>query len=103
MPGLGALKRTMSLTIFLVFAIFLGLLSIVSFFFVDPATSLVLGLLGAAFIILLQYLIGPVIVRIASRLHYLAPGENRWLEAKVGQLASQSGIPMPSPPPPPDP
>lgn len=85
----------MSLTIILVFAIFLGLLSIISFFFVDPTTSLVLGLLGAAFIILLQYLIGPIIVRAASRLHYLAPGENRWLESKVGQLASQSGIPMP--------
>src|SRR5438093_6569049 len=85
----------MSLTIILVFAIFLGLLSIISFFFVDPTTSLVLGLVGAGFIILLQYIIGPVIVRIASRLHYLAPGENRWLESKVGQLASQSGIPMP--------
>ncbi len=83
------------MTIILVFAIFLGLLSIISFFFVDPTTSLVLGLVGAAFIILLQYVIGPVIVRAASRLHYLAPGENRWLESKVGQLASQSGIPMP--------
>jgi len=62
---------------------------------VDPTTSLVLGLVGAAFIILFQYLIGPVIVGIASRLHYLAPGENRWLESKVAQLASQSGIPMP--------
>ncbi len=85
----------MSLTIILVFAIFLGLLTIISFFFVDPTTSLVLGLVGAALIILFQYAIGPVIVRIASRLHYLAPGENRWLEAKVALLASQSGIPMP--------
>ncbi len=85
----------MSFTIILVFAIFLGLLSIISFFFVDPTTSLVLGLVGAGFIILFQYLIGPVIVRIASRLHYLAPGENSWLESKVAQLASQSGIPMP--------
>src|SRR5881296_349939 len=85
----------MSFTIILVFAIFLGLLSIISFFFVDPTTSLVLGLVGAGLIILFQYLIGPVIVRIASRLHYLAPGENRWLESKVAQLASQSGIPMP--------
>ena len=93
---MGALKRTMSLTIILVFAIFLGLLTIISFFFfVDPTTSLVLGLVGAALIILLQYALGPVIVRAASRLHYLAPGENRWLESKVGQLASQSGIPMP--------
>jgi len=85
----------MSLTIILVFAIFLGLLTIISFFFVDPTTSLVLGLVGAALIILFQYALGPVIVRAASRLHYLAPGENRWLESKVGQLASQSGIPMP--------
>src|SRR5206468_12348979 len=27
--------------------------------------------------------------------HYLAPGENRWLESKVAQLASQSNIPVP--------
>ncbi len=95
MAGLGALKRTMSFTVFLVFAIFLGLILVISFFFVDPTTGLVLGLIGAFFIILLQYLIGPVIVRATSRLHYLAPGENRWLESKVGQLASKSGIPMP--------
>jgi heat shock protein HtpX len=95
MAGLGALKRTMGLTIILVFAIFLGLMVLISVFFTDPVTSLVLGLAGAFFIILLQYLIGPVIVGWTSRLHYLAPGENRWLESKVGQLASQSGVPMP--------
>lgn len=95
MAGLGALKRAMGLTIILVFAIFLGLMVLISVFFTDPVTSLVLGLIGAFFIILLQYLIGPVIVRWTSRLHYLAPGENRWLESKVDQLASQSGVPMP--------
>lgn len=96
MAGLGALKRTMGFTIILVFAIFLGLITIISVFFVsDPITGLVIGLVGAFFIILLQYLIGPVIVRATSRLHYLTPGENRWLEAKVSQLAAQSGIPMP--------
>src|SRR5215472_431939 len=95
MAGLGALKRTMGFTIILVFAIFLGLLTIVSFFFLDPTSALILGLVGAFFLIFLQYLIGPVIVRATSRLHYLAPGENRWLETKVGQLASQSGIPIP--------
>src|SRR5207302_2796907 len=79
----------------LVFAIFLGLLFVISAFFLDPLTGLVLGLVGAFFIILLQYLIGPVIVRATSHLHYLAPGENGWLEAKVSQLASKSGIPMP--------
>ena len=95
MAGLGALKRTMSFTIFLVFAIFLGLIFVVSFFFTDPVTGLALGLAGAFFLVLLQYLIGPLIVRATSRLHYLAPGENRWLESKVGQLASKSGIPTP--------
>jgi heat shock protein HtpX len=93
--GLGALKRTMGFTIILVFAIFLGLLTIISVFFLDPTTGLIFGLVGAFFIILLQYLIGPLIVRATSRLHYLSPGENRWLEAKVSQMASTSGIPMP--------
>ncbi len=85
----------MSFTIFLVFAIFLGLILVISFFFVDPITGLALGLAGAFFLVLLQYLIGPLIVRATSRLRYLAPGENRWLESKVSQLASKSGIPMP--------
>ena len=95
MAGLGALKRTMSFTIILVFAIFLGLIFVVSFFFLDPFQGLVLAIVGSVFIILFQYAIGPVIVRATSRLHYLAPGENQWLESKVAQLASQSNIPMP--------
>ena len=95
MAGLGALKRTMSFTIILVFAIFLGLIFVVSFFFLDPSQGLVLAIMGSVFIILFQYAIGPVIVRATSRLHYLEPGENRWLESKVAQLASQSNIPMP--------
>src|SRR6266581_3781497 len=95
MAGLGALKRTMSFTIILVFIIFLGLIFLLSAFYLDPVQGLVLAILGSAFIILFQYAIGPIIVRATSRLHYLAPGENRWLESKVGQLASQSGIPTP--------
>ena len=95
MAGLGALKRTMSFTIVLVFAIFLGLILVISSFFLDPLTGLVFGLVSAFFIILLQYLIGPVIVRATSRLHYLSPGENRWLESKVSQLASKADVPMP--------
>ncbi len=95
MAGLGTLKRTMSFTIIMVFAIFLGLIFVVSFFFLDPFQGLVLAIVGSVFIILFQYAIGPVIVRATSRLHYLAPGENRWLESKVAQLASQSNIPVP--------
>ncbi len=85
----------MGFTIILVFAIFLGLITIISVFFSDPYTSLGVGLIGAFFLVLLQYLIGPFIVRATSRLHYLAPGENRWLESKVGQLSSEAGVPMP--------
>src|SRR5467141_770690 len=85
----------MGFTIIIVFAIFLGLLTIISVFFLDPTAVLVLGLVGALFIILLQYLIGPVIVRATRKLTYLAPGENQWLETKVSQMASTSGSPMP--------
>ena len=95
MAGLGALKRTMSFTIILVFVIFLGLIFVVSFFFLDPFQGLVLAIVGSVFMILFQYAVGPVIVRATSRLHYLEPGENRWLESKVAQLASQSNIPTP--------
>lgn len=95
MAGLTALKRTMGFTVVLVFAIFLGLILLVSTFFLDPVTGLILAIIGSAFIILFQYAIGPVIVRLTGRLHYLAPGENRWLESKVSQMASMSGIPMP--------
>jgi len=40
LAGLGALKRTMGFTIVLVFAIFLGLLFVISAFFLDPFTGL---------------------------------------------------------------
>src|SRR2546423_5640647 len=96
MAGLGGWKRAMGFTIMLVFGIFLGLSTLISLCVISgPVTTLALGLVGAFFIILLQYLIGPVIVKATSRLHYLAPGENRWLETKVSQMASTSGIPMP--------
>src|SRR5690349_3932487 len=85
----------MGFTIIVVIAIFLGLITLISVFFLDPTSALVLGIVGAFFIIFLQYLVGPLIVRATSRLHYLAPGENRWLEAKVSQMASASGVPMP--------
>ena len=86
----------MGFTIIFIFAIFLGLLTIISYaFFLDPFSSLVLGLLGGLFIMLLQFLIGPAIVKASTGLRYLSPGENMWLESKVSSLASKSGIPMP--------
>src|SRR3989442_13132685 len=94
--GLGALKRTMSLTILVVFAIFLALISFITFIFsLNPVSSFLLGVFGALLIMLFQYLIGPVIVQLSTGLQYLKPGDNPWLENKVQQLTQQSGIPMP--------
>ena len=45
--------------------------------------------------ILFQYLIGPAIVKMSTRLQYLKAGENPWLESTVKELADKSGIPMP--------
>jgi heat shock protein HtpX len=44
---------------------------------------------------LFQYAVGPAIVATTSRLHYLQPGENPWLEKTVKELADKSGIPVP--------
>lgn len=86
----------MGLTIIMTFAIFLGLLTVISLLFsIDPAAAFILGLTGGFLIMFIQYLIGPTIVGWTSHLHYLQPGENRWLEAKVSELAGKSGIPMP--------
>jgi heat shock protein HtpX len=45
--------------------------------------------------ILFQYLIGPAIVKMSTRLQYLKPGDNPWLESTVKELADKSAIPMP--------
>jgi len=94
--GIGALKRTMGYTIILVFAIFLGLLTIISYaFFLDPFSSLLIGFFFAGIILAFQLLIGPSIVVATTGLRYLSPGENQWLESKVSELSAKSGIPMP--------
>ena len=86
----------MSVTILVVFAIFLALITFVTFIFsLSPTTSFFLGVSGALFIMLFQYLIGPWIVRLSTGLQYLRPGDNPWLENKVRQMSQQSGIPMP--------
>jgi heat shock protein HtpX len=61
----------------------------------DLWIGLLLGLGGIALFILFQYLVGPAIVAATSRLHYLKPGENPWLESTVKDLADKSGVPMP--------
>lgn len=76
-----------------IFGIFLfAIIYILQF---DWLTSLVIGLAGVGLFILLQYLIGPAIVASTTRLRYLKPGENPWLESTVKELCDKSGLPMP--------
>lgn len=49
----------------------------------------------AGIFILIQYFIGPAIVRASTRLRYLKDGENPWLESTVKELAQKSNMQTP--------
>lgn len=101
MPGLAQLKAAMGTSIFLVafiFATFLAaVLFIIQTFVVQLSLTydLILIIVLPIIFILFQYLIGPAIVRMSTRLQYLKAGENPWLESTVKGLADKSGVPMP--------
>jgi heat shock protein HtpX len=92
LAGLAELKLAMGTSIFLAAFIFAIFLSAIMFII---GLSLVYALIGTIIFILIQYLIGPAIVRSSTHLRYLNPGENQWLESMVKELADKSGIPMP--------
>jgi heat shock protein HtpX len=96
LASLSQLKFAMATSIFLSAFIF-GLLIFVIVYFLqlDVFTGLLVALGGSALFILFQYAVGPVIVAATTRLHYLQPGENPWLESAVKELADKTGIPMP--------
>jgi heat shock protein HtpX len=92
MARLAQLRLAMGSSIFLVafiFAAFLTLIMIIAGF------DWTYALIGTVLFILLQYLIGPAVVRASTRLQYLKPSENPWLESTVKELADKSGISMP--------
>ena len=92
MARLGQLRLAMGTSIFLVAFIFAAFLAAIMFIIqLDLIYAVILTLL----FILFQYLIGPSIVRMSTRLQYLKAGENPWLESTVKELADKSGIPMP--------
>jgi heat shock protein HtpX len=72
--------------------IFAALFAIIMYFI---QLSIVWAFILAGVFILIQYLIGPAIVRASTRLRYLKAGENPWLESTVNELAQKSGIPPP--------
>ncbi len=101
MPRLGQLKLAMATSIFLVSLIFAAFLFIIllivqQFVFQFTLTYWVILIVALPILfILFQYLIGPAIVRMSTRLQYLQPGQNPWLETTVKELADKSALPMP--------
>jgi len=89
---LAQLKLSMTTTMLLVAIIFSLFLALLMYLLQLP---LIYAILGTIIFILLQYLIGPEIVKWSTGLRYLHPGENPWLEAMVRDLAQKGDIPMP--------
>jgi heat shock protein HtpX len=92
MARLGQLKFAMGSAIFIVGFIFAAFLSAIMFI---VQLNLIYAIILTVLFILLQYLIGPAIVAMSTRLQYLKAGENPWLESTVKGLAEKSQIPMP--------
>ena len=92
MASLAQLKIAMYVPVVLIGAIFAAFLAIIMWIVqLDFFWAFIL----AGIFILIQYLIGPAIVRASTRLHYLRPDENPWLESTVKELAQKSDVPMP--------
>jgi heat shock protein HtpX len=92
MARLAQLRLSMSVAVLLVAIVFSAFLVVIMYLFQLP---LIFALLGTLLFILIEYLIGPAIVRSSTRLKYLRPGEHPWLESTVKELAQKSEIPMP--------
>jgi heat shock protein HtpX len=82
----------MTVPILLVGIIFAAFLALIMYVLQLP---LIWAFVLAGIFILIEYLIGPAIVRASTRLRYLKAGENPWLESTVSDLAQKSGIPTP--------
>ena len=92
MARLAQLKLSMTVSVLLASIIFTAFLAVVIYLLQLPP---IFAVIGAIIFILLQYLIGPAIVRSSTKLRYLRSGEHPWLESTVKELATKSGIPTP--------
>jgi heat shock protein HtpX len=97
MASLGALKRGMATTLFLVWLFLFILIGAIGLLLLQGA-----GIYGWAIVIfltflfiLLQWAIGPSIVAWSTRLKYIRKGENPFLENMVTELCQKSAIPVP--------
>lgn len=102
MANLSQLKGTMLTTILITLFVFVGFIVVVSFFFslatnlqLSPLATISGALILALFFMLIQFFVSPYIVAASSRLHYLKPGDNPWLEGTVSKLAKAAAVKEP--------
>jgi len=103
MASLGALKRSMAITLILIFGLLFALLvgiSVIIQYFMESALvpfyiQIFIIILITVGFILLQWAISPGIIKWSCRLQYLKPGENPFLEGTVKELTQAAGVPMP--------
>ncbi|MFO7618276.1 MAG: zinc metalloprotease HtpX [Thermoplasmata archaeon] len=104
MASLGALKRSMALTLILIFGMLFALLIVISTLiqwymagaFIPFWFQIIVIIFITTLFVLFQWAISPGIIRWSSRLRYLKPGENPFLENAVRELCQKSGVPMPA-------
>ena len=97
MASLGALKRGMTLTLAMIMAFFFALIMVLVYMLIPGSGMsgfILVGFLTVLFI-LFQWLIGPSIVKWSTKLKYLQPGENMFLEQLVDELSHSANVPLP--------
>ncbi len=92
MAKLGRLKITMTISVLLISVIFTMFLGVMMYLLRLP---IVWAFIATLLFLLLQYLIGPAIVRGSTHLRYLRSNENPWLESTVKELAGKTVVPTP--------
>jgi len=92
MARLAQLRLSMTVSVLLVAVIFSIFLAVIMAIARIP---LIYAVVGTILFILIQYWIGPAIVRASTRLRHLRSGEHPWLESTVKDLAQKSGVPPP--------
>jgi heat shock protein HtpX len=97
---LSALRFTMTVTVLLVGIVFAAFLAVLMYLIsllweLPPLEMYGVAAVGAGFFVFVEYLIGPSVVCAGTDLRYLTSGENPWLEETVSKFVDKSGLPRP--------
>jgi len=103
MATLGALKRSMALTMILIFGLLFALLVVISTLLqiymqnrLFPFWIQIVMIVAITIVfVLIQWAVSPGVIRWSSRLQYLKSGENPFFEDTVRELCQKADVPMP--------